>query len=186
MIKKLIPDYYYKSIYAIPLSELYDKGIRLILTDLDNTLISYGKTDPRDELFDFKKKVLDLGFEFILVSNSRKKRVDHFANMYDIPYVKFSTKPLKRGIKKAIKKIAKEKYNNDQILLLGDQLMTDVLGGKRCKIKVCLIGPIDKRTDILSTRINRGIESFFLRRIKKKMRNEYDLKLKVFAGDEND
>jgi predicted HAD superfamily phosphohydrolase YqeG len=64
--------------------------------------------------------------------------------------------------------------------------MTDVLGCKRCKIKVCLIGPIDKRTDILSTRINRGIESFFLRRIKKKMRNEYDLKLKVFAGDEND
>ena len=186
MIKKLIPDYYYKSIYDIPLEELYEKGIRLILTDLDNTLISYGQTDPSEELFEFKKKILDLGFEFILVSNSRKKRVDHFAELYQIPYVKFSTKPLKRGILKAIKKVAKGKYERNQILLLGDQLMTDVLGGKRCKIQVCLIDPIDKRTDILSTRINRGIESFFLRRIKKKRREEYDLYLKEFAGEKDD
>ena len=183
MIKKLIPDYYFKSIYDIPLEELYQKGIRLILTDLDNTLISYGQTDPDSKLFEFKKKILDLGFEFILVSNSRKKRVDHFAELYDIPYVKFSTKPLKRGIKKAIKKVSKEKYKNDEIILLGDQLMTDILGAKRCKIGACLIEPIDKRTDILSTRINRGMESFFIRRIKKRYPSEYNKKLKEFAGD---
>lgn len=186
MIKKLIPDYYFKSIYDIPLEELYQKGIRLILTDLDNTLISYGQTDPDEKLFEFKRKIIDLGFEFILVSNSRKNRVDHFALLYDIPYVKFSTKPLKRGIKRAIKKVAKKKYENNQIILLGDQLMTDVLGGKRCKINVALIEPIDKRTDILSTRINRGMESFFLRRIKKRYKEEYNLKLKEFAGDKND
>ena len=40
MIKKLIPDYVYKTIYDIPLEKLYSDGIRLILTDLDNTLIS--------------------------------------------------------------------------------------------------------------------------------------------------
>ena len=57
MIKKLIPDYYFKSIYDIPLEELYKKGIRLILTDLDNTLISYSETDPSNKLFEFKKKI---------------------------------------------------------------------------------------------------------------------------------
>lgn len=186
MIKKLIPDYYYKSIYDIPLEALYEKGIRLILTDLDNTLISYSETDPSDKLFEFKRKIEALGFEFILVSNSRKHRVDHFANLYNIPYVKFSTKPLKRGIKKAIHKVAKKDYTYDEVVLLGDQLMTDVLGGKRCKINVILIEPIDKRTDVLSTRINRGIENFFLKRIKKKFPKEYNEKLIEFAGDVDD
>lgn len=186
MIKKLIPDYYFKSIYDIPLEELYQKGIRLILTDLDNTLISYSETDPSDKLFQFKKKIEELGFEFILVSNSRKNRVDHFANLYNIPYVKFSTKPLKRGIKKAIHKVAKKDYKYDEVILLGDQLMTDVLGAKRCKINVILIEPIDKKTDCLSTRINRGIENFFLRRIKKKYPEEYKLVLQEFAGDTDD
>ena len=183
MLKKLIPDYYYNSIYDIPLEELYNKGIRLILTDMDNTLISYNETDPNEELFEFKKKVLALGFEFILVSNSRKNRVDHFAKLYDIPYVKFSLKPLKRGIKKAIKKVSKNKYNKNQVILLGDQLMTDILGAKRCKIEACLIEPIDKSSDIKSTRMNRNLERFFLKRLKKKYNAEYNLKLKRFAGE---
>lgn len=186
MIKKLIPDYYFKSIYDIPLEELYSSGIRLILTDMDNTLISYKQTEPDYRQLEFKKKIEDLGFEFILVSNSRKNRVDHFATIYDIPYVKFSTKPLKRGIKKAIKKVAIKKYKNEEVLLLGDQLMTDVLGGKRCKIKVALIEPIDKRTDIFTTRVNRSIEKFFLNRIKKKYPDIYNDRLKEFAGDIDD
>lgn len=186
MLKKLIPDYYYNSIYDIPLEDLYEKGIRLILTDMDNTLISYNETEPDLKLFEFKKKVESLGFEFILVSNSRKKRVDHFATMFQIAYVKFSLKPLKRGIKKAIRKISKKRYRNEQIILLGDQLMTDVLGAKRCKINACLIEPIDKSSDIKSTRMNRNLESFFLRRIKKKYKDLYDERLKRFAGEEDD
>ena len=180
MIKKLIPDYVYKTIYDIPLKELYESGIRLILTDLDNTLISYADTMPYDKLLEWKKEVEACGFEFILVSNSKKERVDKFANAFGIRYQKFSTKPLKRGIKRAINKIATNRYKNDEILLIGDQLMTDVLGAKRCKIKAGLIFPIDKSTEIKSTRNNRKLEQFFLKRIKKKMPEVYNLKLKEF------
>ena len=186
MLKKLIPDYYYNSIYDIPLEELYNKGIRLILTDMDNTLMSYKETEPDEKLFEFKKKVEDLGFEFILVSNSRKNRVDHFASLYKIPYVKFSMKPLKRGIKKAINIVAKNRYKKNEIILLGDQLMTDILGAKRCKIKACLIEPIDKSTDIKSTRMNRNLERYFLKRLKKKYPKIYDERLKRFAGEAYD
>lgn len=186
MLKKLIPDYYYNSIYDIPLEELYHKGIRLILTDMDNTLMSYNETEPDLKLFDFKKKVQDLGFEFILVSNSRKKRVDHFASVYQIPYVKFSMKPLRFGIWKALNKVASKKYRKDQVILLGDQLMTDVLAAKRCKISACLIEPIDKSSDIKSTRMNRNLESFFLKRIKRKYKDLYDERLKKFAGEIDD
>ncbi len=180
MIKKLIPQYYFKSVYDIPYEELYKQGIRLILTDMDNTLISYKQTLPDEKLFELKKKIENMGFEFLLVSNSRKKRVDNFAKAYDIPYVKFATKPLKRGIKKAIK-LAKGKYKNNEILILGDQLMTDVYAGNRCKLVVGLVEAIDKKTDIGPTRMNRRLERFFLRRIRKKMPEEYDKYLKAYG-----
>lgn len=186
MLKKLIPDYYFKSVYEIPYSKLYDDGIRLILTDLDNTLISYKEELPNEKLFELKKQIEDMGFEFILVSNSRKNRVDKFAEAFGIKYIKFATKPLKRGIKKAIKKVSKGCYKNNEIILLGDQLMTDVLGGKRCKINVALIEPIDKSTDVKSTKRNRDLERFFLKRIKKKYPNEYNEKLLEFGGDASD
>lgn len=181
MLKKMIPDYYFKSVYEIPFDTLYEKGIRLILTDLDNTLISYKEELPNPSLFELKKKIEALGFEFILVSNSRKNRVDNFAEAYKIPYIKFATKPLKRGIKKAIKKVAKGNYKKEEVILLGDQLMTDVLGGKRCKINVALIEPIDKSTDIKSTQRNRSMEKFFLKRIKKKYPELYKERLQGFG-----
>ena len=181
MIKKLIPDYVYKTIYDMPLKELYDSGIRLILTDLDNTLISYAEKLPNEKLLKWKDEVINTGFEFILVSNSRKVRVDNFCKEFNIPYQKFSTKPLKRGIKRAIKKVAKGDYKNDEVLLIGDQLMTDILGAKRCKIKAGLIFPVDKSTDVRSTRGNRRLERFFLKRIKKKMPDVFNEKLKEFS-----
>lgn len=183
VLKKFIPDYYFKSVFDIPYEELYKDGVRLILTDLDNTLISYNETMPNDKLFELKKKIEDMGFEFIIVSNSRKNRVDNFSKAYDIKYHKFSTKPLKRGIKKTIKILTKRKYNNNEIILLGDQLMTDVLGGKRCGIRVALIEPIDKDSDIKATRLNRSMERFFIKRVKRKYPELYNERLKDFGGD---
>lgn len=186
MIKKLIPDYYFKSIYDIPYDKLYADGIRLILTDLDNTLISYKETMPNEALFNWKKMVEDKGFEIIIVSNSRKERVTNFANEIGIPCVKFSTKPLKRGIKKAYKKVAKQKYEKEQIILLGDQLMTDVFGGKRCKLTVGLVHAIDKKTDTFPTRFNRRLENHFIKKIKKKLPDKYNEVLKEYVEGSND
>ena len=55
MTKKFIPSFYFKSIYDIPLEDWKKAGIRLILTDLDNTLISYNEAMPNEALFEFKK-----------------------------------------------------------------------------------------------------------------------------------
>ncbi len=183
MIKKFIPNSYYKSIFDIPYDKLYEEGYRLILTDLDNTLISYRETLPNDQIRRLKERIEAIGFEFILVSNSKKERVDNFAKDFNIPYVKFATKPLKRGIKKAIKKVATKKYNNNQIIIMGDQLITDILGGNRCGITTFLIEPIERESEAKVTKRNRKIERYFLKKIKKKYPIEYEKLLKDFGGD---
>ena len=180
MTKKFIPTFFYNSIYDIPLDEWKKNGVRLILADLDNTLISYNEKMPNEALFEFKNKVLNLGIEFVIVSNSRKERVENFSKALGIPCVKFSTKPLKRGILKAISKVAHGCYSNEQVVLLGDQIMTDILGGNRCGIKTCLIKAIDKSSDKLPTRINRFFEKHAILRVKKKYEEEDNLKLKSY------
>ena len=182
MIKKLIPTYYYNSIYDIDYQKLYDSGIRLILTDLDNTLISYKESVPNDDLKNLIIKLKNMGFEIIIVSNSSKGlRAKKFAEILDLKYTKMSLKPLKRGINKAIKKLASRKYSKDEIILFGDQLMTDIFGANRAKISSVLVKAVDKQTDILPTRINRKLEIHFLKKIRRKYNRLYKEKLEAYV-----
>ncbi len=182
MIKKLIPTYYYNSIYDIDYQKLYDNGIRLILTDLDNTLISYKESMPNDDLKNIIIKLKNMGFEIIIVSNSSKGlRAKKFAEILDLKYTKMSLKPLKRGINKAIKKLASRKYSKDEIILFGDQLMTDIFGANRAKISSVLVKAVDKQTDILPTRINRKLEIHFLKKIRRKYNRLYKEKLEAYV-----
>lgn len=183
MIKKLIPNAYYKTINDIPYTKLYEEGFRLILTDLDNTLISYRENNPNEALVAWKKRVEEIGFEIIIVSNSKKKRVSWFANQLDLKYVSFAKKPLKFGLKKALRMTS---YQKQQVLEIGDQVMTDVYGSKRVGYYTILVKATDKKTEILPTKINRKLEEFFLRRIQKKLPKQYDLHLKAYVEDKND
>lgn len=186
MIKKLIPDYYYNSIDDIPFTKLYEDGYRLILTDLDNTIVSYKVLDPTEESHNFKKMLEEIGFEVIIVSNSKKDRVDRFASELDLPYVKSAMKPLKKGYKRAIKKVASKQYPKNQILTIGDQIMTDVFGSKRLNLTTLLVKAIDRKTEVWTTRFNRRMEKFFLKRIKKKLPNVYKEKLEEYVREAYD
>ena len=180
--KNIIPDDYVSSIFDIDYNKLYSNGKRLILTDLDNTLISYKATEPTDELYKWKSKLEGMGFEIIIVSNSGKKRVKHFANMLGIKYVNLSTKPLKRGFKKALK-IASTKYKKEEVVVLGDQLLTDVYGAKRMKLSMVLVKAIDNKTERLVTKHNRKNEDKMLKKVCKKNYGLYLVKLKKYEED---
>lgn len=185
MLKKLIPDEYYNSIEDIPYNKLYAQGIRLILTDLDNTLISYKEHEPTEALYIWKHKMEAMGFEIIIVSNSKKERVEHFANLLQLPFVKFAKKPLLFGMRKAIKK-ASRSYKTEEIVVLGDQLMTDVLAAKRLKLHTILIKAIDKKTEIFPTKMNRKLENFFLDKIERYHPRLYQQKLDAYVREKND
>ena len=185
MILKLVPDYYFTTIEDIPYDKLYADGVRLILTDLDNTLISYKEEEPTEALFKWKEKILGMGFEVIIVSNSRKYRVEHFANILGLPFVKFAKKPLKSGMKKALK-LASRKYSLNEIVEIGDQVMTDVFASRRMNIITILVKAIDRKTEVFTTRINRKLEKFFLNRIQKKYPLIYKEKLLQYVEEKDD
>lgn len=180
--KWFIPEEYQTTIYDIDYNRLYSQGKRLILTDLDNTLISYRESRPNDSLIKWKNDLEAMGFEIIICSNNKKKRVSEFSKELGLKYVYSARKPLKKGLKKAIK-IASRKYSKSEIVEIGDQLMTDQFGSKRMKLYTIMVKNIDPKTEIWTTRFNRRIENKILKRIQKKYPELYKEKLQRYVSE---
>ena len=138
MLKTFYPDDYIESTYVIPFEELYTKGYRGLIFDIDNTLVPHGA--PADEraitLFERLRKI---GFDTCLISNNQESRVKPFADRVGSKYVFDAHKPSTKNYKKAMGLMKTSKENT---LFVGDQLFTDVWGAKRTGMKSILVKPI--------------------------------------------
>ena len=180
--KKIIPDEYVQTINDIDYNKLYSMGKRIILTDLDNTLVSYKVERPTPEIFEWKKMVEEIGFEVIIVSNNNKDRVKLFADELGVPYYAKAMKPLKKGFKRGIK-LGSRKYDASEVLEIGDQLLTDVFGSKRMGYYTVLVRAIDHKTEKWTTRFNRKNEVKMLKKCKKKNPSLYRAKLEAYEKE---
>lgn len=138
-LKKLTPNIYQKDIYTINYKKLYKQGKRVILFDLDNTLVPYKEPTASKETLTLINKLKKIGFTIYIFSNSIKgKKVKKIAQDLNVNYNLFSLKPFKYSFKKIIKKY---NHKTDEIVIIGDQLFTDVLGGNKMKITTILVTP---------------------------------------------
>ena len=85
-----------------------------------------------------------------------------------MPFISRALKPLGRGIK-----LAKKQFDvqDSELVLVGDQLLTDISAANHTNIRSILVKPI-VQTDAWNTRINRGIEKI----VKKQLLKQGDLK----------
>ena len=156
------PDIYQKNIFNISYLNLKNNGIKLLLFDLDNTIIPF-----YDDIVPLKTKQLfeklNEDFKVVIVSNSRKKRVSKIANELNISYISFAKKPFSGSFLKAIKL---NRFTKEETAIIGDQMFTDILGGKKIGIKTILVDPLTKK-ELNITKINRFLETICFKKIKK-------------------
>lgn len=177
--KKIIPSEYVLSIKDIDYKNLKKQGVKALFFDLDNTLIPYDISIIPDDIKEFLEE-LNKEFKVLIISNSRIKRVSYATqNIKDIPFVKFARKPLKVGFKKGLKLLNVKK---EDTCIIGDQLMTDIFGANRLKVKhSILVKPVKQKSDHLSTRINRKLEMIFIKKVKNKLPDKYERVLKAYV-----
>ena len=177
--KKIIPNEYVLSIKDIDYDNLAKQGVKALFFDLDNTIIPYDINVIPEDIKDFLEE-LNKEFKVLVISNSRKKRVKFATqNLKSIPYVKFARKPLKFGFKKGLKLL---NVKLDEVCIIGDQMMTDILGANRLKAKYAiLVHPVKQRSDHIFTRFNRKLEMLFIKKVKRKMPETYEKVLKAYA-----
>ncbi|WP_099158575.1 YqeG family HAD IIIA-type phosphatase [Virgibacillus ndiopensis] len=164
MLKKFLPNEHVKSIFEIHPDNLKLKGIKGIITDLDNTLVAWDVKDATPEIVQWFKLMKEHDIKVTIISNNNQERVKFFSEPLDTPYVFSARKPLSRAFKTAAKEM---KLKKTEIVVVGDQLLTDVLGGNFAGFYTILVVPI-VQTDGKMTRINRKIERRILNYMRRK------------------
>ena len=154
-MSKFLPDMYKKNIYEIDYKKLKKLGIKVIGFDFDNTLVEKGKVKDYEKFKNFFKK-LKKDFKVYIISNTiNKNKIKEFSSKCDVEYVMFALKPLSRGFRKLNED---KKYKNEEICMVGDQLLTDVYGSKKLGYYSVFLTPIAKDEHLI-TRFNRLIEN---------------------------
>lgn len=144
MLQRFYPDYAVDSSYVIPYEELYEKGVRGIIYDIDNTLVPHGK--PADKrCIALMKRLKEIGFQVICISNNKRPRVETFANKLGIPFIENANKPSSKSYIRAMMIIG---TSLQATIFIGDQLFTDIYGAKRVGITTYLVKPIHKKEEI--------------------------------------
>jgi hypothetical protein len=164
LLKKLVPKLQVNSIYDIDLNGIWQSGIRGIITDLDNTLVGAKDPSATPELLDWLKLVQEAGFKVVIVSNNHRIRVETFAQPLAIPFIFRAKKPTRSPFLRALKLMG---LTPRQTMVIGDQMLTDVLGGNRMGLYTVLVQPISRKDESFVTRINRKVEKLALSLLKK-------------------
>lgn len=163
MFKYFTYDEYVKNIFEIDLKKLYKAGKRLILTDLDNTLVGSDATVPTHEVLDWLKQAKDIGFVVKIASNNHAKRVRIFAEHLDIKAYGSVCKPLAFKVRKYMKG-----YPKNEVVFMGDQLLTDIAVSRRLGLYTILVRPVKLSADEDITKFNRKIERRIVKGLKKR------------------
>ncbi|MBB6454350.1 hypothetical protein HNQ94_002825 [Salirhabdus euzebyi] len=164
MLKRFLPNEHVKTVFEITPAKLKAKGIRGVITDLDNTLVAWNQRDATPEIIEWFKLMKDNGISVTVISNNNDERVRHFSTPLEIPFISKARKPLSKAFKKAQLEMGIDKQH---IVVVGDQLLTDVLGGNSSNFYTILVVPVVK-TDGFITRFNRRVERILLNWFRKK------------------
>ncbi len=157
----LLPTHYLEDIYQLRAADLKAQGIRAIVTDIDNTLVTYDDAVPTPAVLSWYAEMAQAGIAIALVSNNGK---DERVNTFNAETRFFATahggKPFGRGVKQALAAMG---VAPREAVMIGDQIFTDVLAGARLGMMTVLVKPIKDRTDWFF-RMKRRLERPLLRR----------------------
>ena len=144
LLQRFYPDEYLDSTYVINFEDLYQKGYRGVIFDIDNTLVPHGA--PADErakaLF---ARLKSTGFQCCLLSNNQLPRVEMFNEEIRVNFIENAHKPSVKSYRKAMELMGTDLSNT---LFVGDQLFTDVYGARRTGIHSILVKPIHPKEEI--------------------------------------
>lgn len=154
------PDLRVAAVSEISLRCLQGLGLRSLLLDVDSTLTRFRSLEVDRQVIEWLAVLRAAGVGLCLVSNGRKSRIGRLAEQLGLPFVARAMKPLPFACRKAIRRMG---FDRSSTALVGDQLLTDVLGARLAGLKSILVEPIGPETDPWWLRIRRPLERMLFR-----------------------
>lgn len=158
-----LPTYFINHFGNITPEALSAAGYKAVMIDLDNTLVAYDEADSNEAVNAWFKALDASEIKIMIVSNGKYDRVSKFSEPQEFVYIDSARKPFSKGFVQAMRTFGVYPH---ETLMIGDQLLTDVLGSRRLGVDSALVRPI-KDKDALATKFNRFLESLIMRHFKK-------------------
>ena len=135
----LTPHWVFDDYAAVTPDFLRAHGITLLLTDLDYTLAPKSVHEPDDGVRAWLAALKAAGVTVAVLSNNRSSaRVERFCAGLEIDFVGHAQKPSRKGYRRALEKF---KTPPEHTAMLGDKLLTDMLGAKRSGVLALMVEP---------------------------------------------
>ncbi|MCL2622038.1 MAG: YqeG family HAD IIIA-type phosphatase [Planctomycetaceae bacterium] len=160
MLNFLFPSYRFNGITEIRRKWLKNQEIYSILLDVDCTLKYYSSTTVLPEIAAWLERKRNQGFQFCLLSNGRRRRIQQLADRLDLPFLAPAYKPLPSSCQRAMRMLH---LDPQYTALIGDQVFTDVMAANLAGIRSILVKPLRPQEEPLFARVKRPLERFVLR-----------------------
>lgn len=155
------PKFIFDNITDITVEFLKENSIKGLLVDVDNTLtIAHANPTLKNGVEAWLAKMKENEIEVIILSNAKKERIKPFAQKIGLDFIGLSLKPLPFNYIKGAKTL---NLKRKETAIVGDQLFTDILGGKLAGVKTILVTDITPE-DKTSFKIRRKLEKKILSR----------------------
>lgn len=136
MLKSLYPHEYLESVFSIDYAKLVALGYRGVIFDIDNTLVHHG-ADSTAEIESLFRAIHGLGLRTLLLSNNEEARVRRFlGSNTETLAIAEALKPNPASYLEALRLLSLEAA---EVIYVGDQIFTDILGANRAGIKSILV-----------------------------------------------
>jgi len=160
MLDILKPKRFVDSIFDINFEDLYKRGYRGIIFDLDNTIVPSDGNELDPKTKDLIDHIKNIGFKVVILSNNwSHRRVKYFSKIMKLPALGSAFKPRVRSFKKAMKLMDTEP---ETTLVIGDRILTDIFGGNKIGMYTILVAPINKNEMWIKKWTVRKLENWLL------------------------
>lgn len=139
MLKFLVPTYRASSLFSIDPAFFLLKGVKIILSDLDNTLDGAKTPRPSQRAIDYVKNLSEKGITLVIVSNNTSKRVQDYSAALGVRHFSGLMKPLPFKLKKLKKTL---NCQDSELMVVGDQILTDVIAASLSHLQSILLDPL--------------------------------------------
>ncbi|MBU6429621.1 MAG: YqeG family HAD IIIA-type phosphatase, partial [Cyanobacteria bacterium REEB65] len=141
MIRSFLPDQTVDAIVDLDPQRLAAEGIRGLILDLDDTLVCQFDAEPADLVCSWIA-VAKEHLKVVIVSNNRRhRRISLIAQRLSLPFIHRAFKPLLPGLRRALRML---ELPADQVAVVGDQIFTDILGGRWLGARTILVSPLSQ------------------------------------------
>jgi len=151
----LKPDLNVKSVSDIDFEKLLKIGKRVFLFDFDNTIGVWKSQIIPENVLNIFEYLKSNGAQVFIITNGKRRNMH---GKVDVQIIWRSLKPLTFKVKKNIGNYLKDK---SRVVVIGDQISTDILFGKLLKVYTIKVEPIDTSREFISTKFLRMIEKVF-------------------------